>query len=136
MASKAILEMFGKKFRVASVSFGMSRNVESSGRTAGVVHGGQISISVMTDSKDTEAILSAMLTAADQAGKDGTISFYESGDTTKVLKKIEIKGGFVVDYSESYSDGSEQVISFTLTCHELNQGDAKLKQNWAGDAVD
>ncbi len=133
MASKAQLEMYGKKFDIDSVSWNFSRNLEPSGRTSGLVTGGEVQVSISSDSKDTSSILEDMMTEANQKGKDGKIVFYEAGDSTKEMKTVELKGAFVFNYSESYGAGSLMAISFSLSAHEVHFGSVVHKNHWPGD---
>ena len=133
MASKAVFSMYGKSFDIDSVSFNFRRNVEPSGRVAGLVMGGELNISISTDSADTASILTDMMKEANQKGTDGKIVFYEAADSTKEMKTIKITGGFIYSFSEAYSMGQLMQIQISISCHQIDIGSIVHKNHWPGD---
>ncbi len=111
---------------VISLSYGFEQNVDAIGQVAGEVKGGQISVVVGTNGKDSRF---GWMVASDQK-QNGQIKFIDAaGQTAKTLEFVD---AYCVGYTEDYqafaanTDGSVVSIKegakeqLVLSCKEVN----------------
>ena len=126
MAFKATFEAKGKKFDVLSCSYAFSRNIDHKGRPSSDTSGGTINLAL--ESTEDTTLLESMLNTAEK-GMDCSVDFQQN-DSTQSLKKIELKQAYVIQYSESFSDGAPMVYQVTLSAKEIKLNTAELKNDW------
>jgi hypothetical protein len=126
MAYKASLTIAGKTMDVLSCSYAFSRNTDHKGKPVSDTSGGTVSLAL--ESTEESDILETMLNKQDSP-QTVTIDFQQS-ESTASMKKIELKEAFIIQFSESFSDGSPMVYQITLSAKEMKIGNAELKNDW------
>jgi hypothetical protein len=126
MAYKASLTIAGKTMDVLSCSYAFSRNTDHKGKPVSDTSGGTVSLAL--ESTEESDILETMLNKQDSP-QTVTIDFQQS-ESTASMKKIELKEAFIIQFSESFSDGAPMVYQITLSAKEMKIGNAELKNDW------
>ncbi len=126
---------FDARLNVGSISdakllechYSLTRQTEYMGRPSEDVRGGRIQLSWET-SKDNSFAEWAVDPFALQSG---SIEFKDSA-TGGLLKKVDFKDAYVVDYSESFhaADNQPMVQSVVLSARIIKIGDAEHKNPW------
>jgi hypothetical protein len=111
---------------VLSCSYAFSRNTDHKGKPVSDTSGGTVSLAL--ESTEKSDILETMLNKQD-APQTVTIDFQQS-ESTASMKKIELKEAFIIQFSESFSDGAPMVYQVTLSAKEMTIGSAKLINDW------
>lgn len=126
MAYKATLEASGKKYDVLSCSYAFSRNIDHKGRPSSDTSGGTVNLAL--ESTEDNSLLESMLNTSEK-GMDVTIDFQQN-DEKASLKKLELKQAYVIQYSESFSDGAPMMYQVTLSAKEIKMDKAQLVNDW------
>jgi hypothetical protein len=127
MAYKASLKIGSlEPLDVLSCSYAFSRNTDHKGKPVSDTSGGTVSLAL--ESTEKSDILETMLNKQD-APQTVTIDFQQS-ESTASMKKIELKEAFIIQFSESFSDGAPMVYQITLSAKEMTIGSAKLINDW------
>ena len=126
MAFKATFEVSGKKYDILSCSYAFSRNIDHKGRPSSDTSGGTVNLAL--ESTEDTTLLESMLYTAE---KPLTCSIdFQQNDDTASLKKLELKQAYIIQYSESFSDGAPMVFQITLSAKEISLKNAKLVNDW------
>jgi hypothetical protein len=126
MAFKAKFTCAGKDYDVLSCSYAFSRNTDHKGKPVSDTSGGTVSLAL--ESTEETALLETMLNTPEKP-LACTIDFQQS-DSTASMKKIELTDAFIIQYSESFSDGAPMVHQITLSAKDIKLGTAELKNDW------
>lgn len=131
MAFKTILAIADKKYRVASVSYALSRSVDMKGRPSSVIYGGSINLDI--ESTADTSILESMVNN-EHKPIDGTITLYKDNEEAK-LKEITFTTGYVTSFTESFSasGGMPMMTSFVITAEIIKIGAAEHHNKWPSD---
>lgn len=115
-----------KGIKVISSNIGFSQSVDESGYITSKVKAGLINI-VIKGTEDAE-IVHWML--SNNATKNGRIEY--SGFTDSGAKrKIYFKDALLVDYSESFNDLSDVIITLAISAREINIAGEKYESFWS-----
>lgn len=133
MSFKADLEFSGKTYEVLHCSYAFRRDVDAKGRPSSGVYGGTIQLEVAS-TEDTK-IIEAMLNSKHKPTA-GSVKFYKREEDGAVMKKLEFKDAYVIQYSESLdSVGSNPMtINFVLSAREVKIGTADHNNEWPDKA--
>lgn len=127
MAYKASVTIADKTLDVLSCSYAFSRNTDHKGKPVSDTSGGTVSLAL--ESTEETDVLETMLNKQD-APQTVTIDFQQS-ESTASMKKIKLEEAFVVQFSESFSDGSPMMYQITLSAKKISVGDkAVLENDW------
>ena len=126
MAYKATLTLGSKSFDVLSCSYAFSRNTDHKGKPVSDTSGGTVSLAL--ESTEETDILQTMLNSPEKPQKS-TIDFQQS-ESTASMKKIELDEAFIIQFSESFSDGAPMVYQITLSAKKMTIGTAVLENDW------
>lgn len=127
MSFKAKFTVDGKDFRVLHCSYSLQQDVDKTGRPSSEVRGGTIQLEV--ESTADTSLAAWMMDAF--KNKDGNITFYKR-DSEQKLKEISFKNGYLVSYSESFTNMGDNPMSehFVISSKEIKVGDAEHKNEW------
>lgn len=127
MSFKAKFTVDGKDFRVLHCSYSLQQDVDKTGRPSSEVRGGTIQLEV--ESTADTSLAAWMMDAFKD--KDGSITFYKR-DSEQKLKEISFKKGYLVSYSESFTNMGDNPMSehFVISAKEIKMGDAEHKNEW------
>lgn len=126
MAFKAKFSTGGTDYDILSCSYAFSRNTDHKGKPVSDTSGGTVSLAL--ELTEETKLLELMLNTPEKP-MECTIDFQQS-EFTASLKKIELKDAFIVQYSESFSDGSPMVYQITISAKEIKLGTAQLINDW------
>ena len=128
MAYKATLKLDTAEYDVLHCSYAFNRDFDSKGKPSSIIYGGTVSMSIEATS-DT-SIVEAMVNNTAKA-VDGSVT-WKNPTTDSTMKVLEFKTGFIVDYTESFSNsgGDAMAISFTISAQELSIGSAEHINEW------
>lgn len=127
MAFRATLNFGGKDFDVLDCSYSLKRDVDSKGRPASNIYGGQIRLHV--ESTDDTSILENMTNQFKP--HSGSIVF-KKGDEEAKMKELTWENGYIVEYEESIDiiGSKPMTISFVVSAQTIKIGGAQFEQNW------
>ena len=112
---------------VLSCSYAFSRNTDHKGKPVSDTSGGTVSLAL--ESTEETGILETMLNTQDTP-QTVEIDFQQS-ESTASMKKIKLEEAYVIQFSESFSDGSPMVYQITLSAKTMTIGSAaKLINDW------
>jgi hypothetical protein len=115
-----------KGITVISSNIGFNQSVDESGYITSKVRASLINI-VIKGTEDAE-IVHWML--SNNTTKNGRIEY--SGFTDSGAKrKIHFKDALLIDYSESFNDLSDVIISLTISAREINIAGEKYSSFWS-----
>ena len=128
MAIGAWLDLDGRPedegFTVSSFNFSFSQSIDQTGQPQGRVLGGVIYLSIVNLNDDD--IFHWMYSK--DATKDGQIMIALGMDENSATwQYIKFKGATLVNYQETYSEGSDVIASLTLSCKQLDISGAVYK---------
>jgi len=126
--SNISLEVDGKTHPLQSFSFSLRQLTDHTGQPASEVQGGEIQITM--ESTAENAILEWMVDSFMR--KDGKITIMKSEEEGK-LKEFNFTQAFVTDFSESFGESGNGMISFALSAQEISMGNATHTNEWLDD---
>ena len=124
------IEIDGYKEReVLKVNYEFEQRTDVEGQMSGIPRGGKIVVRVKALNDGTPDLLAWMTER--NLPKDGKITFNET-KTGKVMKTIEFKNGYCVDFEEKWADKQGHYEEITITCKEIDFGGGVNYENeWA-----
>ncbi|WP_309608231.1 type VI secretion system tube protein TssD [Flavobacterium sp.] len=133
MASKAVLEIEGKKYNVLEFNYKLHQEAGRNGFPCGNVSGGHI-IMVIESDKNIEAFDWAK--SAD-VQKEGTVSFYNH-DGMSIFKKLEFREAYCFLYKEEFDSNGKFAMRHTI---EISPGNANYQginftKDWSKPQID
>ena|ERR1039457_4674752 len=124
MSFKAKLTVDGTDYNVVSCSYGLSQNIDSSGRPTSEAKASDINLLVESSENN-----SFMEWAADSYGKkDGSIVFNKI-DQDQKMKQLDFKDGYITSYAESFG-GDTMMMSMSISCRVITVGNATVDNGW------
>lgn len=115
-----------KGIKVISSNFGFSQSVDESGYITSKVKAGLINI-VIKGTEDAEIVHWMLSSNATKNGRIEYSGFTDSG----AKRKIHFKDALLIDYSESFKDLSDVIITLTLSAREINIAGEKYTSFWS-----
>lgn len=132
-AHTAVFELEGAKAQVLDLSYSFSRSTDSEkGQPTKVVRNGFISLTIRSDEKEMLGKIIKWLAAQDM-GKEGSITIFKDAEQTKELKKIEFENAYVVSYRENFNsqtNGDNTLESFEITAENIKVAGGEFKMRW------
>ncbi|MCX2478067.1 type VI secretion system tube protein TssD [Pedobacter sp. MC2016-15] len=125
LTSKAVLTVKGKDYAVLSYSQSMRRNIGQNGKPTGGVIGGEIYLTVDSDT-ESNALSEYFLT---DTKFDGTIQL-KKADTKTNLRDLKFKGAYIVSLQDALLPGNHLRQDIHISADELTIGSADHKNNW------
>lgn len=127
MSFKAKFTVDGKDYRVFHCSYSLQQDVDKTGRPSSEVRGGTVQLEL--ESIDSSAHAAWMMDAFKH--KDGTITFYKR-DSEQKMKEISFKNGYLVSYTEAFTNHGENPMSehLVISAKDLKVADAEHKNEW------
>lgn len=127
MAFRASLNLGNKEFDVLDCHYSLKRDVDSKGRPASNIYGGQIRIKV--ESTDDTSILEQMTNQFKPIS--GSITF-KKGDEEAKMKELVWENGYLIEFDESIDIVGSQpmTITFVVSAQVIKIGGAQFEQNW------
>lgn len=110
---------------ILSFNFGFTQNVDRVGNIKSFVNPGLINVTIR-GTEDPE-IVNWMIS---NSRKDGRIEFSGFHDT-QAKRKLLFKEGLLVEYSESFSDMSDIIISLSISAIEITIAGEQYKSKWS-----
>jgi len=124
MSFKAKMTVAGTDYNVVSCAYGLSQNVDSSGRPTSETK--STDISVLVESSEDNSL---MEWAVDSYGKkDGSIVFNKT-DQDQKMKELDFTDGYITSYTESFG-GDTMMMSITISCRKIKVGNAEVDNGW------
>ena len=127
MSFKAEFEVGGKKYRVLHCSYSMQQDTDATGRPSSGVKAGTVQLEVEStgDSALSEWAFDPY------KHQDGKVTFYKR-DSEQKMKELSWKEGYVVNYSESFTNVGDNPMTehFTVSAKDLKVGNAEHKNEW------
>ena len=119
---------------VSHVSYKFLQATDKEGQTTGIPRGGKITVRVKARNDGKEELLNWMIEKS--LAKDGKVEFMDSSDTTKLMKNLEFKQAYCVDFTEHWEDPDgnpplahwEEIV---ITCKEINLKSVHYENEWA-----
>src|SRR5437868_4365332 len=99
MSFSAEFKVDGKTHRVYHCSYSFQQDVDKTGRPSSEIQGGTIQLEIESTADDS--IAAWMMDPYKQ--KDGTITFFKRDEKQK-LKELSFKKGYVVSYTETFTN--------------------------------
>ena len=133
MASKAVLEIEGKKYNVLEFNYKLHQESGKNGYPCGNVSGGHITL-VLESDKDISAFDWAK--SAD-VQKEGIIKFYNQ-DGMSLFKKLNFREAYCLHFKEEFNSNGKTAMRHTI---EISPGDANFDdvhftKNWSEPVLD
>lgn len=127
MAFNAKLNFGGKEFDVLDCSYNLKRDIDSKGRPASNIYGGEVTVHV--ESTDDTSILEAM---TNQFKPNSGSIVFKKGDEEAKMKELSWENGYIVAFEESIDVVGSQpmTLKFTVSAQVLKVGGAQIEQNW------
>ncbi|GHT06871.1 hypothetical protein AGMMS49525_15550 [Bacteroidia bacterium] len=127
MAFRATLSLNGKEFDVLDCDYKLKRDVDSKGRPASNIYGGEIRVHV--ESTEDTSILEQMVSQFKPVS--GSISF-KKGDEEAKMKELTWENGYIVSFAESIDvvGSKPMTLTFVVSAQVLKIGGAQFEQNW------
>lgn len=127
MAFRATLCLNGKEFDVLDCDYKLKRDVDSKGRPASNIYGGEIRVHV--ESTEDTSILEQMVSQFKPIS--GSIAF-KKGDEEAKMKELTWENGYIVSFEESIDvvGSRPMTLSFVVSAQVLKVGGAQFEQNW------
>ena len=128
MAYKATLKLDAAEYDVLTCSYAFNRDIDNKGKPSSIIYGGTVQLYVEATS-DTSIVEAMVNNTAKPV--DGSVT-WKNPTTDSTMKVLEFKSGFIVDYTESFSNsgGDAMSISFTISAKELSVGSAEHINEW------
>lgn len=126
--SNISIEVDGKTHPLQSFSYSLRQLTDHTGQPASEVQGGEIHISL--ESTAQNEFLEWMCDSFMR--KDGKITITKSEEEGK-LKDFEFKEAFVTDFSESFGESGNGMITISLSAKEIQMGNALHSNEWLDD---
>lgn len=111
---------------ILSFNFGFTQNIDGVGNIKSFVNPGLINITIR-GTEDPE-IVNWMIS---NTRKNGRIEFSGFHDT-QAKRKLVFKEALLVEYSESFSDMSDIIISLSISAIEITIAGERFKSKWSG----
>ena len=116
---------------VMYVRYELNQQTDVEGQPTGTTRGGKIYFKVKSNDDGNSDLLEWMCDT--YMSKSGTISYpnRQGGE----MKHLSFKEGYMVDYCETYDnkDEMQQYEEFTITCKEIQVGNARHNNRWTVD---
>ncbi|MDR0834407.1 MAG: type VI secretion system needle protein Hcp [Candidatus Symbiothrix sp.] len=127
MAFRATLSLNGKEFDVLDCDYKLKRDVDSKGRPASNIYGGEIRVHV--ESTEDTSILEQMVSQFKPVS--GSIAF-KKGDEEAKMKELTWENGYIVSFEESIDvvGSKPMTLTFVVSAQVLKIGGAQFEQNW------
>ena len=127
MAFNATLVFGGKEFDVLDAQYKLKRDVDSKGRPASNIYGGEITVRV--ESTEDTSILEQMVNQFKPC--DGSILF-KKGDEEAKMKELIWENGYITAFEENINVIGSQpmMLTFTVSAQVIKVGGAQFEQNW------
>ena len=127
MAFNATLSFCGKEFDVLDASYKLKRDVDSKGRPASNIYGGEITVHV--ESTEDTSILEQMVNQFKPCG--GNIVF-KKGDEEAKMKELIWENGYITSFEENIDvvGSKPMTLTFTVSAQVIKIGGAQFEQNW------
>ncbi len=118
----------GNEYRVLKFQYELDRDIDQTGRPAGDVRGGTVSLTI--ESSQETMFWDWMIDA--YARKDGEIEFYKRDEPTPA-KVVKFTEAYMISYGEKFDvTGGEKdqpmIESFTVSAKELAIGEPLVKE--------
>lgn len=122
----------GIEREILYVRYQFSQQTDVEGQPSGPARGGKIFVRVKSTNDGDTKILEWMLDS--YMSKTGKIVFINQTDGNE-LKVLNFKGGYVVDYAETYdsTNSQQQCEEFTISAKEIEIGGVNHNNRWTID---
>lgn len=127
MAFNAKLNFNGTEYDVLDMRYKLKRDVDSKGRPASGVYGGEITVRI--ESTEDTTVLEQMVSQFKPCS--GSVTF-KKGDEEAKMKELTWSNGYVVAFEESIdvNNSTPMTLSFTVSAQVITVGAAQFEQNW------
>ncbi|WP_128548706.1 type VI secretion system tube protein TssD [Larkinella soli] len=117
----------GEEMHVSSCNYSLSQSIDDQGRVSSRIYGGTVFVQI--DSSDNSKLWEWMI---DQDGKKDCSIEFVNIDSESVLKKLEMKDAYCVQYSESFADSGSHPMStsLTLSAREIQLDGKPHRNRW------
>ena len=112
---------------VIAVDYNFNQTVDREGQISGIPRGGVINVKVKAFNDGNNQLLQWMLATDDP--RDIKITFNNTVDGS-VMKTLEGKGCYCIDYIEKWEDGEEHFENLQIVCQELDNGPVAFVNPW------
>jgi hypothetical protein len=113
---------------VTMVTYAFNQATDTEGQMSGIPRGGKITIRVKALNDGNPDLLKWMIAA--NLPKNGAVSFNETR-TGNLMKNIEFKDAYCVDYKELWEDKVGHTEEITISCRVIAVGPVKYENEWA-----
>jgi len=116
--------------RVVDFSYSLSRDVDASGRPAGAVRGGIITITI--ESTDDTSLFEWMTDPTQK--KSGNIKIMDPNTAGGSLKELSFEDAYITQYGENFHwQGNENMLqTFTISAKIIKLGGGEHENEWPG----
>jgi hypothetical protein len=132
MTHTGVFKLDGKEAQLIHHSYAVARNTDEKGRPGSRVLHFDLTVTIASDDKLKLAAIEWM-GKPDMNKKGEIIEFLGEGDERKEFKKIEFENGYVISYSEHFSDmnGNNNIYeTFVISAEKITINGAKFDFKW------
>ena len=113
---------------VMLVNYSFNQATDTEGQMTGIPRGGRITVRVKALNDGNPDMLKWM--TSPNLGKNGSVEFNET-KTGNLMKKIEFKDGYCIDFVEHWEDKAGHWEEITISCRALSVGPVTYENAWA-----